>query len=108
MAQQSSVSEELLADWSADLEAVLYAPEVEEAIQEVNPSDVYILLASLYMISMLIPLPSLFVWQVCPSSDPLDSKDFNPIDYINQLFPTEQVIWYQTSPAGTVWRHLKS
>lgn len=30
-----SVSEDLLADWSADLEAVLYAPEVEEAIQEV-------------------------------------------------------------------------
>ena len=29
--------------------------------------------------------------QVCPSSDPLDSKDFNHIDYINQLFPTEQV-----------------
>ena len=37
MAQQASVSEELLADWSADLEAVLYAPEVEEAIQEVIP-----------------------------------------------------------------------
>ena len=29
--------------------------------------------------------------QVYQSSDPLDSKDFDPIDYINQLFPTEQV-----------------
>lgn len=38
----------------------------------------------------------LCTWQVCPSSDPLDSKDFNPIDYINQLFPTEQVIRSQT------------
>lgn len=24
------------------------------------------------------------------SSDPLDAPDFNPVDYINQLFPTEQ------------------
>ena len=30
-------SEELLAEWQSDLEAVLYAPEVEEAIQEVRP-----------------------------------------------------------------------
>ena len=38
MAHQASVSEDVLADWSADLEGVLYAPEVEEAIQEVGPS----------------------------------------------------------------------
>lgn len=25
-----------------------------------------------------------------PSDDPLDVADFNPIDYINSLFPTEQ------------------
>ena len=25
------------------------------------------------------------------SDDPLDSKDFNPVDYINAIFPTEQV-----------------
>lgn len=25
-----------------------------------------------------------------PSDDPVDVADFNPIDYINSLFPTEQ------------------
>lgn len=25
-----------------------------------------------------------------PSEDPLDVPDFNPVDYINSLFPTEQ------------------
>ena len=29
--------------------------------------------------------------QVFKSDDPLDSKDFNPVDYINSIFPTEQV-----------------
>lgn len=28
--------------------------------------------------------------QVVPSNDPLDQPDFNPVDYINSLFPTEQ------------------
>lgn len=28
--------------------------------------------------------------QVVPSDDPVDVADFNPIDYINSLFPTEQ------------------
>ncbi|KAH9498665.1 Vacuolar protein sorting-associated protein 53 [Bulinus truncatus] len=28
--------------------------------------------------------------QVLPSDDPLDKPDFNPVDYINTLFPTEQ------------------
>jgi chromosome segregation ATPase len=28
--------------------------------------------------------------QVCPSNDPLDQPDFNAVDYINSLFPTEQ------------------
>ncbi|XP_068086641.1 vacuolar protein sorting-associated protein 53 homolog [Anabrus simplex] len=28
--------------------------------------------------------------QVLPSSDPLDQPDFNAVDYINSLFPTEQ------------------
>jgi vacuolar protein sorting-associated protein 53 len=27
---------------------------------------------------------------VFPSQDPLDKADFNPVDYINSLFPTEQ------------------
>ena len=30
-------------------------------------------------------------FQVISGNDPLDSKDFNPVDYINTLFPTEQV-----------------
>jgi hypothetical protein len=59
--QYDREAEDLVAEWSSDLEAVLYQSEVEEAIRE-----------------------------VCPTSDPLDSKDFDPIDYINQLFPTEQ------------------
>lgn len=29
-------------------------------------------------------------FQVLQSSDPLDNPDFNPTDYINQLFPSEQ------------------
>ncbi|KJE95118.1 vacuolar protein sorting 53 [Capsaspora owczarzaki ATCC 30864] len=41
--------------------AVAYAPQVEAAIKQVFPSD-----------------------------DPLDSPDFNPVNYINALFPTEQ------------------
>lgn len=53
--------EELGTEWAADLDRVLYDEEVEKAIQE-----------------------------VCPSTDPLDSKDFDPTEYINKLFPTEQ------------------
>lgn len=29
-------------------------------------------------------------FQVFPSQDPLDKADFNAVDYINNLFPTEQ------------------
>jgi hypothetical protein len=28
--------------------------------------------------------------EVFPSSDPLDAPDFSPVNYINELFPTEQ------------------
>ena len=46
--------------------------------------------------------PPLTVLQVYPSSNPLDQKDFNPIDYINELFPSEQVqsscLDYKTTP----------
>jgi hypothetical protein len=31
-----------------------------------------------------------FPFQVLPSNDPLDQPDFNAVDYINSLFPTEQ------------------
>ena len=44
-------------------------------------------------LSLSLPLPpSLSLHpQVYSSSNPLDQKDFNPIDYINELFPSEQV-----------------
>ena len=35
-AQREREAEELVAEWSSDLEAVLYQPEVEEAIREVS------------------------------------------------------------------------
>ena len=35
-------------------------------------------------------LSSIHCSQVFPSEDPLDKADFNPTDYINNLFPTEQ------------------
>ena len=38
---------------------------------------------------MLVALGPL-VAQVMPSTDPLDSPDFNPIAHINKLFPTEE------------------
>ena len=83
MAVQGDVEgEDMLAEWSRDLEAVLYEQEVEEAIREVCPP-----FTTAPLEPFLLPL----VVQVCPTSDPLDSKDFDPIDYINQLFPTEQV-----------------
>ena len=87
MAVQGDVEgEEMLAKWSRDLEAVLYEQEVEEAIREVCPP-----FTTAPLESFLLPP----VVQVCPTSDPLDSKDFDAIDYINQLFPTEQVSMYQ-------------
>jgi hypothetical protein len=30
------------------------------------------------------------ITEVFPSSDPLDASDFSPVNYINELFPTEQ------------------
>ena len=92
-AQREREAEELVAEWSSDLEAVLYQPEVEEAIREVSlPSAPPRLATFVYFIPPPLSLTPRPLWlQVCPTSDPLDSKDFDPIDYINQLFPTEQV-----------------
>ena len=87
--QNDRESEEVLAEWSSGLEAVLYQPEVEEAIREV--SHTFPLISpSPPLLPLSHPPPPPHV-QVCPTVDPLDSKDFDPIDYINQLFPTEQV-----------------
>ena len=88
----AAVGRELLSDWSAEeLEAVLYALEVEEAIPKVRASESAYEYVSTKTYTYKCRLnPDWFV-QVYQSSDPLDSKDFDPIDYINQLFPTEQV-----------------
>lgn len=42
----------------------------------------------LMMVDCVCFPPSL---QVFPSQDPLDRADFNAVEYINALFPTEQV-----------------
>lgn len=36
------------------------------------------------------PLDLLFLFQVISSNDPLDEPEFNSVNYINSLFPTEQ------------------
>nr|CAG4649978.1 EOG090X024P [Sida crystallina] len=49
--------------------------------------------------------------QVFPSQDPLDKADFNPVDYINGLFPTEQSLSNIEDIIGnfhTKIRHLDS
>ncbi|CAH0548839.1 unnamed protein product [Brassicogethes aeneus] len=56
----SPVDDEVIDDDSQEL-FINFAPEVQKAIEE-----------------------------VLPSKDPLDEPDFNSIDYINSLFPTEQ------------------
>ncbi|KAJ6657310.1 hypothetical protein lerEdw1_002677 [Lerista edwardsae] len=44
----------------------------------------------------LAPEVQLAIEQVFPSQDPLDRADFNAVEYINTLFPTEQA--YKQSP----------
>ncbi|KAK2558268.1 Vacuolar protein sorting-associated protein 53-like protein [Acropora cervicornis] len=60
-AQQSAEIEDDFLEESLS-KPIFYSAEVEEAISQVFESD-----------------------------DPLDSKDFNPVDYINTVFPTEQM-----------------
>ena len=43
------------------------------------------------LLCCMIPASLPLSMQVYPSSNPLDQKDFSPIDYINELFPSEQV-----------------
>ncbi|CAL1538897.1 unnamed protein product [Lymnaea stagnalis] len=57
----ASVEEDDFADDQIFESLLSFTPEVQEAIE-----------------------------QVLPSNDPLDRPDFNPVDYINTLFPTEQ------------------
>ena len=85
---------------------IFYSPEVEEAISQVT--RVCSIFVKLYFyvesnrLLLITPygnkfyleelcLLSVIFQQVFKSDDPLDSKDFNPVDYINSIFPTEQV-----------------
>ncbi|XP_036370846.1 vacuolar protein sorting-associated protein 53 homolog isoform X2 [Octopus sinensis] len=61
MASTADFDDEAIDDEHFDDSALIFPPEVQEAID-----------------------------QVLPSNDPLDRPDFNPVDYINTLFPTEQ------------------
>ena len=71
-------SGKMTGEWVPDeLEGVMYDSEVEQAIHEVY-------------INTLIN-NNIHIIQVYPSSDPLDVIEFDPVDYINKLFPTEQV-----------------
>uniref|UniRef100_A0AC11DR28 VPS53 subunit of GARP complex n=1 Tax=Ovis aries TaxID=9940 RepID=A0AC11DR28_SHEEP len=47
----------------------------------------------------LTPDVQLAIEQVFPSQDPLDRADFNAVEYINTLFPTEQVGRDRVMPA---------
>lgn len=42
--------------------------------------------------------------QVFPSQDPLDRADFNAVEYINTLFPTEQVSCAHSTSLSSAWR----
>ena len=106
--QRKDSDDDLLAGWSGELEALLYSPEVEGAIKEVSPcyyQPVNLLTLNVYaffpprVTPPLIDPPCLL--QVYPSSNPLDQKDFNPIDDINELFPSEQVNKFIISPKTT-------
>ncbi|XP_052834065.1 vacuolar protein sorting-associated protein 53 homolog [Octopus bimaculoides] len=61
MASTADFDDEAIDDEHFEDSALIFPPEVQEAID-----------------------------QVLPSNDPLDRPDFNPVDYINTLFPTEQ------------------
>ena len=53
--QRKDSAEELLAGWQGELEQVLYSPEVEEAIKEVNPG---VIQRNLLIFKMHISLPT--------------------------------------------------
>ena len=57
-AQHDREVEELVAEWSSDLEAVLYQPEVEEAIREVSSSLTTASTPSSLSIRLFFVLPS--------------------------------------------------
>ncbi|CAF0901919.1 unnamed protein product [Rotaria sordida] len=46
--------------------------------------------------------------QILPSTDEIDRVDFNPVDYINQLFPTEQSLANIDEVIGSVKSKIRS
>ncbi|XP_057271706.1 vacuolar protein sorting-associated protein 53 homolog isoform X3 [Pezoporus wallicus] len=61
-------------------------PEAAAAMEEDEPE----LEAGLEAALELAPAVQAAIEQVFPSQDPLDRADFNAVEYINTLFPTEQ------------------
>lgn len=74
---ESSPVDETLDEDSQDL-FIIFPPLVQKAIEEV-------------LFQKIMEYLEWYIFlQVLPSKDPLDEPDFNSIDYINSLFPTEQ------------------
>ena len=99
-----------------ELELINFEPDVQEAIQKVDRSTMppvmnnflvnsfvnaqislvsdkvskRLNLLSSFDTNQAYPRSYLCPGQVLPSDDPLDQADFDAIDYINSLFPTEQ------------------
>ena len=71
--QRKDSDDDLLAGWSGELEALLYSPEVEEAIKEVSTGD------------------DINVERVS-----LSSSFSLSLDYINELFPSELQLGLKT------------
>lgn len=72
------IDEDLIDDDSQEL-FISFPPLVQKAIEEVLKQ----------LFNFVVCLHLIF-FKVLPSKDPLDEPDFNSIDYINSLFPTEQ------------------
>ena len=69
--QRKDSDDDLLAGWSGELEALLYSPEVEEAIKEVSTGDDI----NVERVSLSFSLS---------------------LDYINELFPSELQLGLKT------------
>ena len=48
------------------------------------------------------------IWQILTSDDPLDRPDFNAVDYINTLFPTEQSLVNIDDVVSTIRGKIRS
>lgn len=80
----SPEDDEFFEDMSNEFELIKFSAEVQNAIEQVRNN---------FLINLILISHNIMNYehiQVVPSDDPLDVADFNPIDYINSLFPTEQ------------------